>query len=50
LQLDEKNEPANIVQIARTLAKVIKVDSAEFIDTSYTNFKTLLKIAMRDEN
>jgi len=50
LQLDEKNEPANVVQIARMLAKVIKVDSEEFIDISYTNFKTLLKIAMRDEN
>ncbi len=50
LQLDEKNEPANVVQIARTLAKIIKVDSEEFIDISYTNFKTLLKIAMRDEN
>jgi len=50
LQLDEKNEPANVVQIARTLAKVIKVDSEEFIDISYTNFKTLLKIAMPDDN
>ena len=50
LQSAEKNEPFNVVQIARMLAEVVKVDEEEFIDVSYTNFKTLLEMSMCDEN
>jgi len=49
-QSAEKNEPFNVVQIARMLAEVVKVDEEEFIDVSYINFKTLLKMSMCDED
>jgi len=50
LQSAEKNEPANVVQIARTLAGVIKIDDEEFVGISYTNFKSFLKIVTHDYN
>jgi TatD DNase family protein len=50
LQAEEKNEPANLVDIAGMLAGATKVDIEEFINITYTNFKNLLKPAMCDES
>lgn len=41
----DKSEPADVAQVARTLAELRQIDSEELIDTIYTNFRNLLSIA-----
>jgi len=44
LQRPEKNEPANVAQVAQTLAEIKKMDVEELIDRIYKNFTRLLQI------
>lgn len=44
LQRPEKNVPANVAQVARTLAEIKKIDIEELIDRTYKNFTKLLSI------
>jgi TatD DNase family protein len=44
LQRPEKNEPANVAQVARTLAGIKKIELEELIDRAYKNFTKLLNI------
>lgn len=43
-QSAEKNEPANVAEIARVMAGIRKVDPDELIEATHRNFRTLLKI------
>jgi TatD DNase family protein len=43
-QQAEKNEPANVAEVARVIARIRKVDPDELIEATHRNFKTLLKI------
>ncbi|MFQ5795172.1 MAG: TatD family hydrolase [Candidatus Bipolaricaulia bacterium] len=38
---DEANEPANVAQVARTLAELRQIDTEELINRVYTNFRRL---------
>ena len=40
----DKNEPANVAQVARTLAELKQIDSEELTNIIYTNFRNLLSI------
>jgi TatD DNase family protein len=44
LQQAQKNEPANVAQVASVIADIKMVDLDELIDTTYRNFRMLLKI------
>jgi TatD DNase family protein len=44
----DNNEPANVAQVARTLAELKQIDSEELIDSVYTNFRNLLGIPYSD--
>jgi len=44
MQSAEKNEPANVAQVARVLAEIKKIDIEELIDRTYKNFTVLLNI------
>ncbi len=43
-QSAEKNEPANVAQVARALAEIKKIGIEELIDRTYKNFTVLLNI------
>jgi TatD DNase family protein len=43
-QTAEKNEPANVAEVARVIARIREVDPDELIEATYRNFKTLLKL------
>ncbi len=43
-QSADRNEPANVAQVARTLAELRQIDSEELINLVYTNFRNLLSI------
>jgi TatD DNase family protein len=40
----ESNEPANVAQVAQTLAKLRQIDSEDLTNMIYTNFRNLLSI------
>jgi TatD DNase family protein len=42
-QQAEKNEPANVAQVARALAEIKAIDLQELTDRTYRNFRALLK-------
>jgi TatD DNase family protein len=42
LQSTDRNEPANVAQVARTLAELRQIDSEELTNMIYTNFRNLL--------
>jgi TatD DNase family protein len=44
LQRPEKNEPANVARVARTLAEIKKMEVEGLIDRTYKNFTELLHI------
>jgi TatD DNase family protein len=44
LQSTDRNEPANVAQVARTLAELRQIDSEELINIVYTNFRNLLSV------
>ena len=43
-QTTDQNEPANVAQVASTLAEIKGIDVKELIDAVYENFRTLLKL------
>jgi len=44
LQSTDKNEPANVVRVAETVAEIRKIDIEELASIVYANFRNLLKI------
>jgi TatD DNase family protein len=40
----QKNEPANVAQVARAIAEIRAIDLEKLIDRTYRNFKELLKL------
>lgn len=44
LQSADKNEPANVARVTRTLAELRGIDIKELINITYTNFRRLLNI------
>jgi TatD DNase family protein len=47
-QPGDRNEPANVARVARTLAELKHIEGQELADTTYTNFTNLFNIPYSD--
>jgi TatD DNase family protein len=47
-QRGDRNEPANVAQVAQTLAELRQIEVEELVDITYTNFRNLFDIPYSD--